>query len=158
LLSAGINDWGGVSPVTPDFVNPEAPWPTIARLARGSESRGYQLVERLAVYPSYAREQARWPAPAMGSRVFAPTDMEGFAREDEWAPGADVPVPVMPAPVVATRSRSLDRALSAALFGNRLQATDIVRLFAARGPECEDVIQAADELRRKTVGDTVRYV
>jgi FO synthase len=158
LLSAGINDWGGVSPVTPDFVNPEAPWPTIARLARGSESRGYQLVERLAVYPSYAREPARWQAPAMVSRVFAATDMEGLAREDEWAPGADVPVPVLTAPFVGTRSHSLDRALSAALSGNRLQATDIVQLFAARGPECEDVIQAADELRRKAVGETVRYV
>src|SRR5262249_30922808 len=67
-------------------------------------------------------------------------------------------VPVLTAPFVGTRSRSLDRALSAALSGNRLQAADIVQLFAARGLECEDVIQAADELRRKTVGDAVRYV
>ena len=158
LLSAGINDWGGVSPVTPDFVNPEAPWPTIARLARGSESRGYQLVERLAVYPSYATEPARWQAPAMVARVFAATDMEGFAREEEWAPGADVPVPITPAPFIAPRPRSLDRVLSAAAAGNRLEAAEITRLFAARGPESEDVIQAADELRQKTVGGTVRYV
>jgi FO synthase len=158
LLSAGINDWGGVSPVTPDFVNPEAPWPTIARLARASASCGYQLIERLAVYPSYAREPARWQAPAMVPRVFSSMDMEGFAREDEWAPGTDAPVPVMSAPIIVPRPRSLDRVVSAAAAGNRLEAADIVRLFAARGPESEDTIQAADELRKKTVGDTVRYV
>ena len=158
LLSAGINDWGGVSPVTPDFVNPEAPWPTIARLARASASCGYQLIERLAVYPSYAREPARWQAPAMVPRVFSSMDMEGFAREDEWAPGTDAPVPVMPAPIIVPRPRSLDRVVSAAAAGNRLEAADIVRLFAGRGPESEDIIQAADELRKKTVGDTVRYV
>jgi len=157
LLSAGINDWGGVSPVTPDFVNPEAPWPTIARLARASASRGYQLVERLAVYPSYAREPVRWQAPAMVPRVFAAIDMEGFAREDDWAPGTDAPVPATSAPSITPRPRSLDRMLSAAA-GHRLEASDIVRLFAARGPESEDVIQAADELRQRAVGDTVRYV
>jgi len=158
LLSAGINDWGGVSPVTPDFVNPEAPWPTIARLARASASCGYQLIERLAVYPSYAREPARWQASAMVPRVFSSMDMEGFAREDEWAPGTDAPVPVMSAPIIVPRPRSLDRVVSASAAGNRLEAADIVRLFAARGPESEDIIQAADELRKKTVGDTVRYV
>jgi FO synthase len=158
LLSAGINDWGGVSPVTPDFVNPEAPWPTIARLARASASRGYQLVERLAVYPSYAREPARWQAPAIVPRVFSAMDMDGFAREDDWAPGTDAPVPMTPAPFIVPRPRSLDRVLSAATAGSRFEAADIVRLFAARGPESEDIIQAADEQREKAVGDTVRYV
>ncbi len=54
LVRAGINDWGGVSPVTPDHVNPEAPWPHLADLARATEAAGRTLVERLAVYPEFA--------------------------------------------------------------------------------------------------------
>jgi FO synthase len=159
LLSAGINDWGGVSPVTPDFVNPEAPWPAIARLERATASRGCQLVERLAVYPSYATESARWQAPPMIRHVLAAMDMEGYAREGAWAPGrTDAPIPVAPAAFILPRPRSLDRLLASASAGSRLEAPDIVRLFQARGPESEDVVQAADELRQKVAGDTVRYV
>ena len=65
---------------------------------------------------------------------------------------------ITPAPFIAQRPRSLDRVLSAAAAGNRLEAAEITRLFAARGPESDDVIQAADELRQTTVGGTVRYV
>ena len=53
LLAAGLNDWGGISPLTPDYVNPEAPWPHIAALAATCQSAGYRLAERLAIYPSY---------------------------------------------------------------------------------------------------------
>jgi len=60
LIAAGLNDWGGISPVTPDHVNPEAPWPEIARLQAHTEQAGKTLVERLAVYPRYAREPQRW--------------------------------------------------------------------------------------------------
>ncbi|MGI8606464.1 MAG: 7,8-didemethyl-8-hydroxy-5-deazariboflavin synthase CofG, partial [Gaiellaceae bacterium] len=60
LLDAGINDWGGVSPVTIDHVNPEAPWPEVERLRAATESRGLELVPRLAVYPEYARRLDRW--------------------------------------------------------------------------------------------------
>jgi FO synthase len=58
LLEAGINDWGGISPVTRDFINPEAAWPQISRLKAETESRGFRLRERLAIYPEYlAREE-----------------------------------------------------------------------------------------------------
>ncbi len=60
LIAAGINDWGGVSPVTPDHVNPEAPWPQIENLRKRTASAGKILVERLASYPAYCREAARW--------------------------------------------------------------------------------------------------
>ena len=53
LLDAGIDDWGGVSPVTIDHVNPEAPWPEIERLAEATRSRGLELAPRLAIYPEY---------------------------------------------------------------------------------------------------------
>ena len=55
MIAAGINDWGGVSPVTPDHVNPEAPWPALDRLAAATAAAGKLLVPRLAIYPEYAR-------------------------------------------------------------------------------------------------------
>src|SRR5438477_6744008 len=60
MVAAGINDWGGVSPVTPDHVNPEAPWPALDVLARRTAAAGKLLVERLAIYPEYATDSARW--------------------------------------------------------------------------------------------------
>src|SRR5690606_8372144 len=60
LIPAGINDWGGVSPLTPDFVNPEAPWPHLSSLAQDTAKAGKTLVERLTIYPAYALNGARW--------------------------------------------------------------------------------------------------
>ena len=87
LIAAGLNDWGGVSPVTPDHVNPEAPWPEIEALARRSAAAGKILVERLAVYPSYALDAERWIDPAIAPAVRRTIDSEGFARPDDWSPG-----------------------------------------------------------------------
>ena len=67
LIAAGINDWGGISPVTPDHVNPEAPWPVITELAERTASAGKLLVHRLPIYPSYARDLATWAAPEIAS-------------------------------------------------------------------------------------------
>ena len=88
LLDAGINDWGGVSPVTVDHVNPEAPWPELRRLAEATRSRGLELAPRLTVYPDYVTECDRWLDAAVTPHVFALADGEGLAREDEWAAGA----------------------------------------------------------------------
>jgi FO synthase len=88
LLDAGINDWGGVSPVTVDHVNPEAPWPELERLAEGTRSRGLELAPRLTVYPDYVAEPDRWLDAAVTPHVLALADGEGLAREDEWAAGA----------------------------------------------------------------------
>ena len=79
LIAAGINDWGGVSPVTPDHVNPEAPWPALDRLAAATADAGKVLVERLAVYPDYVRQASRWIAPGCGPRCCGMADAEGFA-------------------------------------------------------------------------------
>jgi FO synthase len=70
LLRAGLNDWGGISPLTPDYVNPEAPWPHVAALAETCRAAGYQLAERLAIYPRYIEEPG-WLAPALKPHVAA---------------------------------------------------------------------------------------
>jgi FO synthase len=88
LLDAGINDWGGVSPVTVDHVNPEAPWPELERLAEGTCSRGLELTPRLTVYPEYVAESERWLDAAVTPHVLALADGEGLARENDWAAGA----------------------------------------------------------------------
>ncbi len=77
-LDAGINDWGGISPLTVDFVNPEAPWPRIADLARQTESRGFQLKARFPVYPEYIRGPAPFLPSSLRSRLRSEADPEGY--------------------------------------------------------------------------------
>ncbi|MFD2272654.1 7,8-didemethyl-8-hydroxy-5-deazariboflavin synthase CofG [Undibacterium arcticum] len=94
LVDAGINDWGGVSPVTPDHVNPEAPWPHLDALARATTAAGKELTERLAIYPAYARELERWVDPAFRTAVLHRADSDGFPRTDSWSPGAQEDPPL----------------------------------------------------------------
>ena len=93
LLLAGINDWGGVSPLTPDFINPEAPWPDIDQLAELSRAAGYPLVERLTIYPEYVHRDD-WVDPGVRERVRARTDERGYplAPPPASAPAAPVAV------------------------------------------------------------------
>ena len=95
LIRAGINDWGGVSPVTPDHVNPEAPWPHLERLARETAREGKELTERLTVHPAYARRLDAWVAEPLRTAIVQGSDAEGFARESAWSPGdRDAALPV----------------------------------------------------------------
>jgi FO synthase len=81
ILAAGIDDWGGVSPLTPDHVNPEHPWPRISDLARRTEAAGFRLAERLTIYPGYQREP--WLDPRLSGHVAALADpASGLARTD----------------------------------------------------------------------------
>jgi FO synthase len=157
LIAAGINDWGGVSPVTPDHVNPEAPWPAIVELARQTADAGKLLVNRLPVYPAYARSSEVWLAPEVASQVLRMSDAEGLARDDDWAPGSLV-TPRMP--VIHARSVDpiVESIIAKAVAGDRLDEPEIVRLFAARDADYERVTFAADELRQAVSGDTIRYV
>jgi FO synthase len=157
LIDAGINDWGGVSPVTPDHVNPEAPWPHLDELAERTTEAGKTLVARLPVYPEYAREPDRWLAPALVTPVLRAMDAEGFARADDWAPGLTT---VARAPRVfgSGVSAELTAIIDKARAGGRLNEPEIERLFAARDAEYRAVCASADELRRQVSGDVVRYV
>ena len=93
LIDAGINDWGGVSPVTPDHVNPEAPWPHIGALERATNAAGKDLVERLAIYPAFARRAEIWVDPGMRPVLLDRIDADGWPRTDEWAPGTLAALP-----------------------------------------------------------------
>jgi 7,8-didemethyl-8-hydroxy-5-deazariboflavin synthase CofG subunit len=80
LLDAGINDWGGISPVTKDFINPEAAWPQIARLQTETESRGFILRERLALYPEFVSREG-FLSPRVRHRIAEVAGADGFGRD-----------------------------------------------------------------------------
>ena len=82
LLLAGINDWGGVSPLTIDFINPEAPWPKIRELQRVTGEVGLALRERLAIYPEYITMYPEYMPVSLRDRILRYVDMEGFVREE----------------------------------------------------------------------------
>ena len=157
LIGAGIDDWGGVSPVTPDHVNPEAPWPAIATLAERTASFGKILVPRLPVYPTYAHAAERWLAPAIATRVRRAIDADGWARDDDWAPGLTT-IPRQAAPLLSEVDPQVEDIIAKVMGGRRLDAAEIVRLFGARDLDYQRVLTAADELRQAVSGEVVRYV
>jgi FO synthase len=144
LLEAGIDDWGGVSPVTIDHVNPEAPWPELERLSAETEAQGFALAPRLAVYPEYV--SGRWIDAGVMPHALHAADGDGLARDDRWAAGSHAPIPFTPRDALPVDSR------------DELGGEELVRLFAARGEELHRVLAAADALRREVNGDTVTYV
>jgi FO synthase len=157
LLETGIDDWGGVSPVTPDHVNPERPWPAVERLRAVTEAKGFELAPRLTVYPEFVLDPQRWLDPRVQFPVLDLSDAEGLARDTAWSPGADTDVPV----VLPGRSRAggaIRAVLDGVLAGDEVGEDEIVALFGARGREVVAVAEVADELRRETVGDTVTWV
>jgi FO synthase len=178
LVRAGINDWGGVSPVTPDHVNPEAPWPHLADLARDTHRAGRNLVERLALVPAFAVRPEVWTDPAITWRVRRLSDSRGFARPDRWYAGSgsdlpaiaarwssllarpadDSPSPMRPETPSTRGDPRIKAIIQAARAGYTLIEADIVRLFSVEGRDLDAVIAAADQLRHESVGDTVTYV
>ncbi|KAH7287982.1 hypothetical protein KP509_31G006100 [Ceratopteris richardii] len=87
LIQAGINDWGGISPVTKDWVNPEAPWPHLSYLAEITEKAGKVLVPRLAIYPHFVQNSSKWLDSCITSAVLKNSNSLGFARGEAWSPG-----------------------------------------------------------------------
>jgi FO synthase len=154
LLRAGINDWGGVSPVTPDHVNPEAAWPQIAALDQATAAAGMILVPRLAAYPAYLAKT--WQHPNVLPRIYAAMDADGYARPDAWAPGASPSPPA--ADRLKSRSPSLSRLIDRLMQGDGADEDRITALFAARGADVDMLAAAADTLRRKVNGDVATYV
>jgi FO synthase len=186
LLDAGIDDWGGVSPVTIDHVNPERPWPAIDMLRAATEARGHTLAPRLTIYPEFAHRPQRWLAPELRFPVLDRSDAEGLARDDPgafwperhaaaanvgtgaevvqigrrsaaWYSGAAVNPPLL-LPGIARSGGAVAEVLTGARAGQELGEAELVTLFEARGPEVVAIASLADDLRQEAVGDTVTYV
>lgn len=163
IVNAGINDWGGVSPVTPDFVNPEAPWPHLEDLVRETRSCGKHLHERLTVYPSYVQDLDTWVHEDLHNAVLDFVDADGFPRTDAWAPGdpdTSPPTEYLEAITTAPRQVSADikAILAKAAKHEDLNEAEVVRLFQARGDDFNAVTQAANDARAEQNGNVVSYV
>ena len=188
LLDAGIDDWGGVSPVTADHVNPERPWPALDRLREATEARGFALAPRLTVYPEFALAPEQWLDEDMRFSVLDRADAEGLGRPDDggWYSGADVSPPRLlaptpdqsrspadldgqpPVPMAAPPHRdvfatgalkgAVGEVLAGVRAGQEVGVEEIATLFGARGPEVRAVAALADELRQAAVGDEVTWV
>jgi len=170
LLEAGIDDWGGVSPVTADHVNPERAWPALELLRKVTEEQGHVLAPRLAVHPEWAGP--RFVADEMRFAVLDRSDGEGLARDSEWCSGGETAPPrllsvdradtlaTLPPNRASLRSGNgaVAEVLAGVLAGQEVGEDEIVTLFAARGPEVVAVAEVADELRRRAVGDVVTFV
>src|SRR6266511_3386143 len=162
LLEAGIDDWGGVSPVTADHVNPERPWPALERLREVTEDAGFALAPRLTIYPGMAAEPERWLDEAMRFPVLDRADAEGLARDAVWSAGdLESPPSLIPAPSptpTPTAGGRVGEVLTGVLAGQQPGEDELVALFGARGPELRAVAEVADELRGRAVGEVVTFV
>jgi FO synthase len=174
LLDAGIDDWGGVSPVTADHVNPERAWPALDVLRAATEGAGHVLAPRLTVYPEFALAPERWLDEATRFPVLDASDAEGLARDAAWCSGGETPPPPLldgarpswaivagggPARGHGRRHTSaVTEVLNGVALGQEVGVDEIVTLFTARGSEVAMVAEVADELRRVSVGDAVTYV
>jgi FO synthase len=139
ILRAGIDDWGGVSPVTPDHVNPEAPWPQLDELAARSAEHGFELTERLCVYPEHATQPDPWLAGRMREPVAALMTPEGLAR-----PGARPVGRTWQDPEVV--SVELTSSMAAVIDGDEAAGS------AADGRNARSA-QAEDDLHKAVYGD-----
>jgi len=178
LLDAGIDDWGGVSPVTADHVNPERAWPALDRLRAVTERRGHVLAPRLALHPEWAAAPERWLDEAMRFPVMDRSDAEGLGRDSTWCSGGEMAPPLLIGPPAAAtpllkappgpaagsaspggqRRRSVADVIAGVARGEEVGETEIVALFGARGAEVPAVAELADSLRQQAVGDVVTFV
>jgi FO synthase len=165
LLASGIDDWGGVSPVTVDHVNPERAWPALDRLRAETEASGHLLAPRLTLYPEFAQDPDRWLDEGMRFPVLDASDAESLARDHPWCSGSGTAPPDLlgPNPIPAggggrAVGSPVADVLARVLDGDEVDEDDLVTLFSARGREVAEVAEVADSLRAEAVGDEVTYV
>ena len=186
LLNAGIDDWGGVSPITADFVNPERPWPALQRLNSVSEENGFFLAPRLTVYPEFIQDHNRWLDPRLHFSVMDRSDSEHLGRDDPGAifpekiefitnvdDGAEVAQvgedstqwysgsTISPSNLLlhkAKFSKEIQLILDGVSMGQDLEEEQIVTLFQARGGQVRSILDYADSLRQSVNGEIVSFV
>ncbi len=161
LLAAGIDDFGGVSPVTIDHVNPERAWPEVERLRALTEASNFTLAPRLTVYPEFALDPERWLDEGLRTPVLVSMDAEGLARDSAWVSGGEIDPPLIIEGGSASPTKlrgAVAEVLAGFELGQELGEEELVTLFSARGSEVDAVCEVADALRKEVVGDEVTYV
>ncbi len=161
LLGAGIDDLGGISWVTPDHVNPERPWPEIETLEASIDLLGKSLVPRLPVYPEFALDDERWLDPEVNKVVLCRRDQLGYAREHDWYSGqpASLSRTVFPqAPDAKRYPGWLTELVQEVESGIPAPAELLERALSAKGHQAQAVVEFADELRRRAVGEKISFV
>ena len=163
ILDCGINDWGGVSPITIDHVNPESPWPQIEQLEKITNNKGMELVERLAIYPEYIEDQS-WYDKNLHSGILELSDSSRYGRHDQWRCGESLSIPASGKhdlwvnKISGDVSHEIKKILDKSIHGFDLDHDEITKLFHTRGDDYHLVLNHADRLRQKINGDEVTYV
>ena len=156
LLAYGIDDFGGISPVTADHVNPERAWPALDTLATECDDRGFMLMPRLTVYPEFIEDGGAHLDEKVRPYVLAHADSSFLARNDVWASGTEEHPPAPPT------SRARTSAVSSLLAryepGYEFDRQELTSLFRARGADFNAVVDLADTVRQDLVGDAVTFV
>ena len=155
LLAFGIDDFGGISPVTADHVNPERAWPALESLSSECDAKGFNLTARLTVYPSFI-ERPGFLDDKVRPSVLAHADASFLARDDEWASGSEVTPPAPPS--ARARTDELSDLLARYEPGYEFDRRELRALFSARGADFNAVVELADDVRRRLVGDAVSFV
>ncbi|MEY3806351.1 MAG: synthase, partial [Actinomycetota bacterium] len=187
LLDAGIDDWGGVSPVTADHVNPERPWPALERLGAVTQARGFALAPRLTIYPEFVRQPETWLDESLRFVVQDRSDAEGLGRDDpgamwpekvtaadvvhdgaevvlvghkstQWYSGSNVRPPTLIPHHSPSANGRIKEIIEGHRSGSELGEKEVVDLFRARGSEVGYIAEYADELRFNAVGNAVTWV
>lgn len=157
LIRAGVDDWGGVSPLTADHVNPERPWPHVDELADKTAELGFALTERLTVHPEFVRAGDQWIDRALHDAVHLLCEAStGSAEPGLTRPGVARHVP--PGPRHLRRAAVARVAELAAGEPRALSAEEWIVLLTATGADLDAVAATADEVRRYTVGEAVSIV
>jgi FO synthase len=155
LLRYGIDDFGGISPVTKDHVNPERAWPAIETLSAQCDALGFVLSPRLTIYPAHLAT-AGFLDDAVRPHVLALSDASGLGRDDHWHSGAEATPPS--APTTLARSSAVTQILERYVPGYRFEHAELVTLFEARGGDFNAVVELADHVRRERAGENVSFV
>lgn len=156
LLAYGIDDFGGISPVTMDHVNPERAWPAVETLGNEVDQHGLVLVPRLTIYPEFARRAAEFLDESVRPAVLALSDGSQHGRDDQWLSGGET-TPPAPRGLTATTSdvRSL---LERYEPGYDFSESELVTLFNARGADVDAIAERADAVRAERSGEDVTFV
>jgi len=158
LLRAGIDDWGGVSPLTADHVNPERPWPQLDDLAALTRDGGFELRERLTVHAPYIHDATVWIDPDLVPQVLALTDPDTFLADQSVRPSPSPGAQGQPRDFMVRTSELRSAIRQAESNPSKLRDDQYAALLTAEGADLNELAWLANDIRRYTVGEAVSFV